>query len=162
MPSPAPDFETLYDFETQVEDAFEAILKANGIPNVFTSRAPDTITTPAVVLRFVTGQVASQRALRGNPPRLVPNGFEGTLIAEILTGRRLADAPVHGPFRGKVRYLLSAAANVIDQTNTPWIQILDFLPAGGTPQITDEKEIDRSALHFAMKFAIRNEAWPSP
>ena len=159
---PAQDIDTLYDFESQMEEAFAGILTADGFPHVYTSRDPEKIITPAVVLRFATGAALSQRALRGDPPRLVPCAFEGTMIAEIITGRRLPDAPDHGPFRGRVRFLLSAAANLIEDRNMPWLQILDFLPGGTSPAMTEEKEIDRSAIHFAMKFAIRNEAWPSP
>lgn len=161
-PPPAPDFSTLYDFETPIETAFAAILKANGIANVYPSRDPNEIMTPAVVLRFVTGSCGMQRIVQGIPPRQVPKDFEGLMIAQVVTGRKLADAPKHGPFRGLVRYLFSPSANLINQVNMPWVQIVEFLPAGGTPQTTDEKELDRSELHFAMKFVIRDSAWPAP
>lgn len=162
MLTPAPDFKSLYDFETQLEAIFAKILTAGGVVRVYTSRDIEAILTPAVVLRAVTGSPAMQRTLRGTPVRLVPNAYEATILVEIITGRRLPDAHEHGPLRGLVRYLLSPEPNQIDETNAPWVQVLEILPAGGTPEMTDDKEQDRSVLQFAVKFVVRDTAWPLP
>jgi hypothetical protein len=158
---PAPDYASLYDFESQIEDLFVTILKTYAIPGIYPSRDANKIQTPSVVLRFVTGSPGTQRTTKGTPPRLVPVGYEGTMFAEVITGRRNTDAPDHGAIRGQVRYLLSAGANLVNTTNSPWLQILEILPSGGTPQTTDDKDLDRSVLQFAFKFAIRDDAWPA-
>jgi hypothetical protein len=160
MSTPA-SFEDLYDFETQFEDAFAAVLKANGISNVFVSRDAERIQTPGVILRFVTGSYdPHQYRMKGTPPRQVAIGFDGTLFVDVVTSRNMDDVK-HGPFRGLVRYLLSPAANVISSVNMPCLQLLQLYATGGTPTMLDEKEQDRSGLHYDAKFAIRDSAWPA-
>jgi len=160
---PAPSYDVLYDLEGQLEGPFAAILKANGLANVYTSRDDDQIQTPAVVVRAVVQGLAPnpQWKMMGTPQRQIPISFEAMLIAEVITGRRNPDAPQHGAIRGRVRYLFSAAANLILSSNFPYLQIVQILPQGGTPKITDDKELDRSEIHHSVKFAIRDDAWPA-
>lgn len=159
----APDFATLYDFETQFEDAFVAVLKGQAkIPNVFPSRDAEKLRTPGLIVRFVVQNSGALSALNGTPPRLVPIRFEGSMIVEVITSR--PDDPRgqndHGRLRGLARFWLSAGANVISSVNLPYVQLLNFVPGPGTPQVNDEKSMDRSSLSFHAQFAIRDDAWP--
>lgn len=166
---PAPDFPTLYDFETQIEDAFKSaiigLLTANNlIASVYVSQDPLTKTTPRIELSVSMGAALSQMTTKGQAnPKQNPNASEFTISAVIATTRLLPDddGGIHGPLRGLVRYALSAGAKQIGDANLSFLQILECLPVGGTPQVVDEKNTDKTELVYGGKIAIRNEAWPS-
>lgn len=165
---PAPDYATLYDFETQMEGAWQSVLleflAPLGITQVFVTRDDAVLDTPRVEVEFHVGNALNQRkAFPGPPYREIPNAFNAALVVRVVTTRALAENKVqHGPLRGLLRYNLSASANRIKaQTNLPYLQILEMLPASSVPRIIDEKEQDISEMQYSMQFAINNNAWPT-
>lgn len=168
---PAPDFATLYNFEDQMEDAWQSVL-LNALADqsvdadVYVTRDIRSKTTPSVEVEFIVGSAGTQRhgvVKAGQPYREVPNSFNGSLIVRVVSTRALpVNTAQHGKIRGAVRYTLTAAANVIKaNTNMPYLQILEMLPAASTPRMIDEKEQDITEFTYAMQFAIDNSAWPS-
>jgi hypothetical protein len=164
----APDFATLYDFETQMEDAL-----ASAITTILTAAsitAPVSVTrdtqiddTPRVEVTFSPGNALTQRTAIGQAmPKQVANAFQGSYSVKIITSRQLVDdnAELHGTIRGWVRYVLTAGAKGFNTSNLPYIQILEMLPTSATAQIYDEKQQDISELNHEVWFAIRNDAWP--
>lgn len=166
----APDFGTLYDFETPIEEAAKnAItdtLTANSVSGVTFSVSRDSATddTPRIDIVFASGQAMTQRTAAGQAvPKQVPNAFEGLLTLRLSTTRPIStgNAALHGKIRGLIRYAMSAGAKAFDPTDTPYLQILQMLPEASTPQLYDEKQQDISELTFRVWFAIRNDAWPA-
>lgn len=166
----AQDFDTLYDFEDQIETALAAVLTAalaaGPTPiacQVLTSRDFATKQTPRIEVEFATGKAMNQRTTAGQAsPRQVPNAFEGTLTVSIVTDRQTEQTTsVHGLIRGRVRFNLSAAAQPFTAINIPNLQILDLLQASTVPNIQGDKEQDITAIGFSVLFAIQNSAWPS-
>lgn len=165
----APDFFTLYDWETQLEGAGKAVLDATltaaGIDaTVYTSQSPDIKETPRVELQFLPGRALDQRTAQGQAnPKIVPNAFEGIIYARVITTRPIdqGGALLHGTLRGLVRFAFSAGAKAFTGANLPYLQILDMLPEAGAHQLFTEKEQDITELAFYLKWAIRNDAWPS-
>lgn len=165
---PAPDFATLYDFETQIEgavvSAIVAFLAQAGITaQVERSQSSDTESTPRVEVNFTPGNALSQRTTIGQAvPKQVPNAFEGSLSIRVVTTRPIPtdNADLHGPIRGWGRYVLSAEAKAFTTAILPYLQILEMLPAGSASQLYDEKQQDITELTFNVWFCVRNEAWP--
>ena len=165
----APDFGTLYDFETPFElaasNAIEDTLTAAGITNVAlnVSRDSGTDDTPRIDIQFSTGVAMPQRTTIGQAnPKQVPNAFEGVFTIRLSTTRptETDNAAIHGMLRGLIRYALSAGAQAFDESDIPYWQILQMLPESSTPQLYDEKQQDITELSFHVWFAIRNDAWP--
>lgn len=165
----APDFATLYDFETQMEDALASaittILTAASITApVSVTRDVETNDTPRVEITFSPGNALTQRTAIGQAtPKQVPNSFQGAYSVKIVTSRQIIpdNAELHGTIRGWVRYVLTAGAKGFNTSNLPYIQILEMLPTSATAQIYDEKQQDISELNHEVWFAIRNDAWPA-
>lgn len=161
----APDFQTLYDFESQMEGAAQAILAAAlaslGVP-VFVTRDQSTKDTPRVEVEFSVGAAGRQRKGTGTGAtyREVPNSFQGLLRARVVTTRP-ANHDVHGQIRGLVRYTLSATPCVLNGGTLPYLGVLEMLPSGSSPRILDEKEQDITELDYALTFCIQNDAWPA-
>jgi hypothetical protein len=169
---PAPDFQTLYDFEDQIETAVAAVLTSVLTPiltplsltcPIFVSRDIDTKETPRVEVEFATGASLDQRGAFGQAnPKQIPTSFTGVLTVGIVTTRPLDSmSQAHGQIRGAVRYALSAGAKLFNTGNLPYLQILDLLPSSTAPNLQQNKEQDVTVLQYAMKFAISNDAWPS-
>ena len=160
---PAPDFPSLYDFEGQIEGAFQVVLQTalgTAVTGVFVTRDQTIKDAPRVELEFMKGAALKQRYTMGTPPRQVPNAFVGSLQAKIVTARPLHH-DTHGNIRGIVRYTLSAGANVINSGNLPYLQIMEMTPGSDSGMMIDEKAQDVSILKYDLWFAINNSAWPS-
>jgi hypothetical protein len=166
---PAPNFQTLYDFETPLEDAFAAALVGllAGVPlvaTVSTARNRSFQGTPRIELYASGGGVLTQRTTANQArPKETPNAFEFQLVAAIVTTRSVlaGNSSIHGPLRGLVRYALSAGARQIGDANLLYHQILNMVPAGSTPQMIDEKDCDRTELTYTGQIAFKNGAWPA-
>lgn len=168
----APSIFDLYDFEGQIEGAAQAALEAMiagvtpALPavQVNVSRDSDTQATPRFDLMFATGEPILQYGALGQAnPKQVPVAFQGLLTVLVVTTRpqdNAAAVPFHGLLRGLARYCFSAGAKVLNDTNLPYLQILELLPTGLRPQLQEDKEQDIDALQFSVKFAVRNDAWP--
>lgn len=166
----APDFFTLYDWETQLEGAAASVLTAaltaaSITANVYTSQVSSTKQTPWIELDFLPGRALDQRTAIGQAsPKIVPNAFEGILLATVVTTRPIDEAlvtPLHRTLRGLVRYAFSAGAKSFTGVNLPYIQILDMLPEAAPGTLYDEKEQDKTELAFHLIWAIQNSAWPT-
>ncbi len=165
---PAPDLPTLYDFETQIESAFQSVLQAalltaSIVCQVIITRDSAIDDTPRIELQCTVGAPLSQRRGTGTIGvnyREIPIAFGFKLSATVITTRPTNDNE-HGAIRGLTRFNLSAAANVITARNLPYLQILEMLPAGSPPAILDEKQQDKSLLEYDGWFAIQNSAWPT-
>jgi hypothetical protein len=163
---PAPDVQTLYDFETQLEGAWADVFEDKFTELSITcavgvSRDADVETTPRVeVVLNLGGPLTQQTTIGQARPKQVPNAFTGTLTVSVITTRE-TNASSHGPIRGVIRYLMSGANQIMTEVRLPYLQILDLQPAGSAPTVNPEKNEDSTELVYAIIFAIRNEAWPA-
>lgn len=168
---PTPTFPELYDFETQFEALWKAVVEGlltenSLVAEVATAQSPAIKDTPRIEITFQVGPPLEQRTTAGQSAptkKQVPNAFNGVLTAKVVTTRSLDpdNASIHGTLRGLVRYAFSAGALVVNDTNLPWLEILEQLPSASTPQFYDEKDNDLTELAYSVVFAIRNTAWPS-
>jgi hypothetical protein len=170
--SAAPDFQTLYDFETPFEAAlkgilvaaFAAVSPAPIVCQVTTQADAPLKDTPRVEIMFQPGNALSQRTTLGQaaPAKQVPNAFSGRFSVTIYATRTISSANNANlpAIRGLVRYALSAGAKGFTSQNLPYWQILDMNPSSSTPVIIDSKEQAGTELSYDLLFAISNSAWP--
>jgi hypothetical protein len=162
----------LYDFEGQMEAAGKSILTAafGGVtppltPQILISRDSDTEEVPRLELSFTPGAALDQMTAWGQAnPKQVPAAYLGQFEARIVTGRPQDNAkiaPIHGILVGATRFFFSAGAKLFTDVNLPYLQILLMLPGPTKVQQQDHKEQDETVLTFDVKFAIRNDAWPT-
>lgn len=162
---PAPDFGTLYDIETQMDDAVVSVITtilaaASVTCAVHKTRGTVTEDTPRVEVNFTLGSPLSHRTTIGQAnPKQVPDAYEGQLMVRIVTTRPTNNAS-HGTIRGWVRYVLTAEARGFNTTILPYIQILDIQPASAPAELYDAKEQDITEFTHNVIIGIRQEAWP--
>lgn len=169
----APSIFDLLDFESPIEDGCKSVLQgviagiSPALPSiqVNVSRDSDTSETPRYDLTFETGEPILQYGAIGQAtPKQIPVAYVGRLRVMVVTTRPNDNAridPLHGLMRAIARYAFSAQAKAFNQTNLPYFEILEMLPAGMKAQLQENKEQDISALEFSVKFAVRNDAWPA-
>lgn len=155
----APDFPTLYDFETQMDGAWTDYLIANGVPAV-KQRGASVLATPRVEVKFTTGAASGSMhgfAAAEYKPR--PDRFAGTLSLVVATNRSKNDSG-HGTSRGTVRGFVADFLRVQTTENLPYLWIFDIMDSGTSETVDDENNADISTLTFNIKFGIRSDAWP--
>lgn len=169
---PNPNIGELLDFVTQLEAAGASILTAGfaGItpalaPQIVVSRDSDTLETPRIGVQFTVGPAILQFGAIGQAnPKQVPVAYLGTFALTIATTRPNDNAkqnPLHGTLVGFSRYFFSAGAKAFTETNLPWLQLLEMLPAQCAAQMQENKEQDLDVLTWDAKFAIRDQYWPA-
>lgn len=167
---PVPSFQTLYNFEDQIESAVASAISA-AIANlgmdetavqILTSRDLSIKSTPRIEISFsLTGAMTQRSTFNQAVPKETPNAFEGS-ISVILATTRPEDATaidMHGPLTGAIRYAMSAPAQVFTSGNLPNLQIMNMLPENQSSRVFDEKEQDLKSLGYHIWFAIQNSAW---
>ncbi len=170
---PATSIFDLLDPETSIEEACKTVLQGTltgispALPTIgiSISRDSDTNETPRFDLQFASGEAILQYGAIGQAnPKQVTVASNGTLTVSVVTTRPNDNArmdPLHGLMRAIARYTFSPQAKVFTTSNLPYFEILEILPAGMRPQMQENKEQDISVLQFAVKFAVRNDAWPA-
>jgi len=169
---PAPSIFDVLDFEGLLEPACKSVLQtviagiSPALPaiQVNVSRDSDTSETPRYDLMFASGEEIPQYGAIGQAdPRQVAVAYTGVLTALIVTTRPNDNArmdPLHSLMTAIARYAFSAQAKGFNETNLPYLQILQIVSIDYRPQLQENKEQDISELRFAFKFAVRNDAWP--
>jgi hypothetical protein len=169
-PNPAPGPEVLLNFEDQIEQLLLPLFEADSYLSncqlqFNTSRSVDVKVAPRIDIHAAVGQNMDYLSfiLQGSPARQTPNAYNADLVVKVATSRQLdgTGANLHGPIRGRIRYIMSAPANLLSvQATYPYLQILEILPGQTIPGLSEQRDQDTSALMFRMKFAINDWAWP--
>lgn len=175
-PGPAPDLETLYDFETQLETAARALLAAAGFalidPEVATD--PETGEPVAVPDRGVTpefdiGAATGDRCFTGVDDESEYSVYEGMFSV-------LGTVPFSPPLRAgrpefirdlrrdraKIRALFMESRNPFVAANLPYLDVLSIMPARPERRPDAARGVNEYQLFWRFRFAIRPTAWPVP
>lgn len=164
---PAPNPWTLYDFETQLEEAAKDVLtyfKGQAGLTFAIKITGDTavVDTPRVELEAgITEAIPQWAAIgQGSQPKQVPVGRFFSLRARVVVTQGGSGASV-GDLRGLVRWAFSAGAKGFNANNLPYLQILELWDVTGFDEVAyEEKEQAGTPVVFAGQFAIKDSAWP--
>lgn len=154
---PAPDYETIYDYEGAIEAAVKTLLTDNGI-TAYRQRDSDERVTPFAVVQLTTGAASGHMARLPNGD-MRPDQFAGTLNIAIVTNRGTNNEN-HPTIRAKIRNLLYRFQETFTKAELAHHSIYNVLEAGTTPSIESEDDFDISTINFAIRFSIRHDAWP--
>lgn len=160
---PAPNIDTLYDFEGQFDAALKAILD----PVICATYTPSTPLeepkTPYIAAEFNQRSVAGPAGtalLRqiGADPTIYPECFMGQIVINLTTDR-IKDQKVN-VLRGKLRRIMSPQAQSFNATTLPWLQVLSLEEQNSARDVDTEHDTDVSALTWQVIYGIQPDAWP--
>lgn len=166
---PAADYPTLYDFETQLETAWDTVFEAASL-TTYTQQASTDKTGPYVTVQATVGeagrkyQTVSDNEIKGN----ILFGF--TLEVQVVSNRTGTDAAAnlaaHKTARGKVRHLLerwpaqcTGGSNINSQLS--YIAIADMARSGGSRGVDEGRNFDITTETYSGQFQIKPDAWPT-
>jgi len=166
---PAPDLDTLFDFENQLEENFRRVFVANEIKAFTRLNAPADFQrdTPRVEIKVKLGAAVGHRVA------LCPDGeerrdmfqFQIGIMLVTIPGNTEANNVIHSRYRARVRSLASVIAqrSWADTVNWPYHAISEPLADGSTEPITKTEDgFEYSTMIYSGVFAIRRDAWPNP
>ena len=153
---PAPDLETIYDFEGNIEPGLVTLLTALSL-SAYTQREVSQIVTPYVMVQLAVGASTEHYAAFAGDYR--PDVWNSTLQIQVVTSRANTNLS-HTAYRAKVRKALAVDADYKNSTTFPYHEIFSVLESGTTPSILTEDNLDVSSLAYSLKFGIRSGAWP--
>ena len=160
---PAPDYDTLYDFESQWDTAIKAVLD----PAVAMTSTPTTnlesLKTPYIAAEFNQRGVAgpsstSQLWQEGANPDIYAEAFEGEIVLNLVTDR-IKGQEVN-KLRGKIRQIFSSKVQAFNETTLPWLLVVGLEETNSARDIDSEHDTDLSALTFRVVYCIRPDARP--
>ena len=164
---PATNLYDLYKFEDVIEQAMAVLLTANSITNAI-QRGTASAATPRVEIKLVVGAQDARYYMRGTTPNYygTPKSWIGNLTFTIITNRNL-NSSTHTTYRSKIRMLMHNRfsttywSSAFLSTNLPYHEIVDHEETGSTEEVQSEDNLDISSITFAIKFAIKDDAWPT-
>lgn len=168
---PAPDLETLLDFETNIESACETFLATDtglATTSIYGQLDEDDFVLPRLEVKFEMGAADDPPDERSTTdPILAYRKYNGILNVRIVTRASLDGAnATHRSVRAKVRASLLISATNFDTldgagpaTVLPYYDVKYLRPSGTLFDIDGDLAI--SELSYEVRFAIRNDAWPT-
>jgi hypothetical protein len=147
--------------------AMSAIFSNAGFVVPATIQSSALVQTPFYAFHFANGGVADQHQQLVYGFREYDH-FKGILDVQIFTSRSENTTSSLGLYRSRVRQLFNlwrgkwAQLNLSGVTLCPYYQVLDIWDRGMTPTVESNEDLDMSAMHYEIKFAINPDAWPAP
>jgi len=160
MSAKAPTYDILYDFESQIEEAFSDVLDEKTAIGCYTQRSNQDLTTPRYEFQFTNGAATGKHG-RAKDGFLYPDGWSGTLRARLITERK-ADVSftAHRQSVAKLRRYIAQFETFITEENLPYLDIESVMETGSSQGIDEDQKHDITELSFLVGFYIRPNAWP--
>jgi hypothetical protein len=154
----APDLQTLYAVETQVEGAWKQVLAGLGI-DAFTQRETENLPIPRVDVQCSLGDFTGHRG-EMMPGVFTLDAWNATIGFEVVTKRVQNQPALHAETLAKVRMAAAYYANNFTQEVLPYHSLVYIQEQSTSPQIEADDDTDRSILNFSAIVCIRTNAWP--
>ncbi len=165
IPAPkAPDLETIYDVEGNVEPYVVLALQAAGICDVDPERSSEEQKTPRAEVQIHLGACLRRTPSATNPdPRAgLPCAWKFRMLANVATDRMNPNqTEAHTKFRAKAR-LTAALFFTRLNPRLPFHRIEELDEVGTTPGLinADARTEDVSRLDWEGIISVRPFAWP--
>lgn len=162
MSATAPSYEVLYDFESQIEDAFSSMMAGLTDARCFTQRTDQELVTPRFEFAFTSGAATGHHG-RARDGLFYPDAFAGSLRVRHVTARS-ADITytMHRQYVATLRRYCYQFETRLTESLLPYLTIDSVLEQSSTQGIDAEHREDITEINFAIAFAIRPGAWPLP
>ncbi len=157
---PAPTYEALYDFESQIEQCFAAIAEARSNVPAFAQRGETTLPDTRIEFAFTTDEAIQSYSIANDGFRY-PSSFKGLLRASVISKRRKDfTLTEHRRLVAAVRACIYQFETLITRDNLPYLNLLLALESGSEQELDEQKEQDLTSIQFSIHFHIRPDAWP--
>jgi hypothetical protein len=168
MPTPAPDLQTLLDYEGQILPAWIKILKAADITNVdqpFSqprdsegNLIPKSTPFVDVILSDVT-PTGHQHPLPDGSASMW-DAWQGTLACRVYTTRGV-DSPQQARILATIRLVAQQCWQFFNSELLPYHRVGLLKEAGGGPGVDPVQRLDYTEQRFLIKFNVHPDAWPA-
>lgn len=162
----APDLDTIFDVEGNIEPFAVKALRTSGICEVDPERSQVDQNTPRVDVRLHLGACISRTKVptgATSPREALPTAWNCTFVFDVVTDRvNEQQRGAHGKYRAKVRRLGAQFFDVL-RPMLPYHRIEKMQEAGTVPNMenTEAKTEDISRIQFAGIVTVRDTAWPA-
>lgn len=159
----SPNLKSLFNFEEQLEDCLQVILK-----NAFASEANITVGDPTTgrELPRVNAYVQNVEALDEGMSNISGLGDEYmrhlcTLDIQVVTDNSQEEQTraFHNQLVGKVRAALLRNVIGVSESNLPYLSVEEIRLADTERRV--EGDVTATASMYVLRFSIRSTAWPS-
>lgn len=158
----APDFETVYDVETAIENAVATEFgNAPDSMTVHKSRATSSKTAPYVNIQCLLGEETGKMT-QDNAGTFRNCAWNFSLLVGVVTNRA-DDAGTHADWRARARKILADwVARLTELNSTLDYHVIGNVEGTGTSlSVDNENDLDISVLEFAGHVSVRSDAWPA-
>jgi len=157
----ASSIEDLLNFETHFESAAVTFLNDEISIDVFGTLSESELTTPRIEVQMevTTSEFTSLREGGAAPTTKDFTDYEGIFTANVVTDNAVGQAGNHATYRAQCRKMLLYSGTNWDSSTLPYYDLKWLQPTESTYSTSDDFQV--TALTWSVKFAIRDDAWPS-
>lgn len=156
--SQAPDIETLFNFEQQIEDAVYAVMSP-----ILTAVTPFEAVEANGVRAEIVAKFDGYRAVGGIPfyqsEKPWPQAVNMTLKIRVITDRKLA--PESSELRGLIRKAFLPYYQTLNIEVLPYLEIAFMNETGHDRMIDETHDADVQESTYSLAATIRPDAWPT-
>ena len=165
----APDLQTLFDFESQIQPVLQARAEALGIAQTALQDQTSKIVTSGrldieLTMGTATGHLYTPKNLPDGPlntANCFEDAWNAVVSLNVVTDRNV-NAALHAKYRAWVRSMLIQYFSQFGPDVLPYHQIAFAKTLGTRINLVNAKEEDVSQLNTAVVIYIRPGAWPAP
>ena len=155
----APDFETLYQFDENMQSSFAALLTAAGLTNASRGDNED-LATPFAAIEFVTGAARDHWKLMDDGSQR-PDSFNAKLTIGIKTNRGVAAQDgKQAEWKAIIRKLFYDVKTNFTAVKFPLYYIARIMESGESPSLVTADDHEITGMEWDIIFGIRADAWP--
>lgn len=161
---PAPNVETLYDFESILEPAIATVLQNHSIPLPKLQRGSDSLVTPYSTINVKVAGALDHKypvPIAVGDPVAMPDYYSAICTIGVVTNRTEPEQYLtHSLWRARARI------SMIDWQRSfagllQYHEVDDVSETGTSPTIEASDTLDESSISFKLVFHIRPDAWPA-
>jgi len=169
----APNYETIFDVETQVELGIQRALQVadwrienNKIQIAIQRDAgpldgdgnETNLVTPRIEVQLVLGAIQGHYG-KDSFGRIWQDVWQASLHCSVWTNRTNNNS-FHGELRARIRKFLRYAESALGPDVIPYHTLSKIAESGTTPTIMADTNIDQSEITFSCFVSVRSDAWP--
>jgi len=156
--STAPDIETIYRVEDEVEKGIKTILTGLGI-TAYTQQQDAEVVAPFVDVQLSLGDHTGHQWIDKNGG-IWEAAWNATLALRVVT-KRGDGGTDHVAWRSKIRVAMQYASQKLTESVLPYHTLSKVSTEGATPIFESDNDYDVSDLRFSVIVCVRTNAWPA-
>lgn len=157
----APDYETIFDVEDQVESACKRVLERDYLFKAFTQFETRDLPDERVDIQLKLGASQGHKGFYA-PGRAVRDAWNATLTFAVWTERKEGKRTLHGRRRARIRMACEYFLDKFKESELPYHALSSITHRASDPSVSVEDDLDVSVLTYDLIVSVRTDAWPPP